>query len=201
MSDIKSATTVMLCGVGGQGTILAADLLCKTAAASGLTVKLSEVHGMAQRGGSVSTVVRYGDEVFSPIADEGNVDALVAFEMIEAVRYLHFLRPGGALFVNDYQMDPLSVRTGAAPRPEGVRELLAEAGAIFVPATELAVAASSPKSANVVLMGALSAALSFDPIVWLDVISGRVPPKTVEANRQAFSAGRELCLSRFGVIG
>lgn len=200
MNNTKSATTVMLCGVGGQGTILAADLLCKTAAASGLTVKLSEVHGMAQRGGSVSTVVRFGDEVFSPIADEGAVDALVAFEMIEAVRYLHFLKPGGALFVNDYQMDPLSVRTGAAPRPEGVRERLVEAGAIFVPATELAVQAQSPKSANVVLMGALSTALPFEPSVWQEVISGRVPPKTVDANRQAFSAGRELCISLCGVI-
>lgn len=201
MSDIRSATTVMLCGVGGQGTILAADLLCKTAAASGLTVKLSEVHGMAQRGGSVSTVVRFGDEVFSPIADEGGVDALVAFELIEAVRYLHFLKPGGALFVNDYQMDPLSVRTGAAPRPEGVADQLAAAGAIFVPATDLAVQAQSPKSANVVLMGALSTALAFEPAVWLDVISGRVPQKTVEANRTAFIAGRDLCLSQCGVIG
>lgn len=200
-SSTPKVTTVMLCGVGGQGTILAADLLCKTAAASGLTVKLSEVHGMAQRGGSVSTVVRFGDVVHSPIADEGGVDALVAFEMIEAQRYLHFLKPGGAIFVNDYQMDPLSVRTGVAKRPEGVAEVLAAHGAIFVPATALAIQAESPKSANVVLMGALSTALDFSEQTWLDVIAGRVPPKTVEANKAAFSSGRELCLAQCGVIG
>lgn len=103
--------------------------------------------------------------------------------------------------MNGYQMDPLSVRTGAAPRPEGVRKQLLESGAIFVPATDLAVQAQSPKSANVVLMGALSTALPFDPDVWLEVISGRVPPKTVEANRHSFSAGRDLCISLCGVIG
>lgn len=197
----RIATTVMLCGVGGQGTILAADLLCKTVAASGLQVKLSEVHGMAQRGGSVSTVVRFGDQVHSPIADEAAVDALVAFEMVEAVRYLHFLKPGGSLFVNDYQMDPLSVRTGSVARPENVRDLLTEREAIFVPATELATVAASPKSANVVLMGALSTALPFKVEVWLDVIAGRVPAKTIEANQSAFASGRQLCLAQCGVIG
>ena len=185
--------TVMLCGVGGQGTILAADLLCRVAGMTGYEVKLSEIHGMAQRGGSVSTTVRYGDSVWSPIADPGAVDALVSFELVEAVRYLHFLKPGGALFVNDYRMDPLSVRTGAQPAPEGVRERLIEARAILIPATDLAVAAGSPRSANVVLMGALSTALSFPAESWLDAIHLRVPPHTRESNMLAFQKGRLAC--------
>lgn len=189
-----ATTTVMLCGVGGQGTILAADVLCKVAAASGMMVKLSEVHGMAQRGGSVSTVVRFGAQVHAPIADVGSVDALVAFEAIEAVRYLHFLKPAGALFVNDYQMDPLAVRTGAMASPNDVVEKLAARGARFVAASALAQDAGSPKSANIVLMGALSSALPFSVELWERVIADRVPPATREANLAAFHAGRTRCM-------
>ena len=107
-----TVTTVMLCGVGGQGTILAADLLAKVAAAAGLDVKLSEVHGMAQRGGSVDTVVRFGEEVFSPVTDPGMVDHLVAFEIIEAARRIHYVSPGGRLLVNPRAIQPLPVLTG-----------------------------------------------------------------------------------------
>jgi len=192
-SELSGTTSVMLCGVGGQGTILAADLMCRVSAVTGYDVKMSEIHGMAQRGGSVSTTVRYGAEVNSPIADPGTVDALVAFEAIEALRYLHFLKPGGALFVNDYRMDPLSVRTGAVEAPTEVREQLLAAGAVLIPATDLAVQSGSPRSANVVLMGALSSALSFPTETWLDVIHGRVPPHTRDANMVAFQAGRQSC--------
>jgi indolepyruvate ferredoxin oxidoreductase beta subunit len=188
-----STTTVMLCGVGGQGTILAADLLAKVAAASGLEVKLSEVHGMAQRGGSVDTVVRFGDEVHSPVTDPGMVDHLVAFEIIEAVRRIHYVRPGGRLLVNPRAILPLPVLIGDIPVPHGLQAVLADEGAIFIDADELACEAGSPKSANVVLMGALSTGLPFAEQAWHDVIAGRVPPKTVEANLTAFGLGRRAC--------
>jgi indolepyruvate ferredoxin oxidoreductase, beta subunit len=190
---MSNVTTVMLCGVGGQGTILAADLLAKVAAAEGLDVKLSEVHGMAQRGGSVDTVVRFGDTVYSPVADPGTVDHLVAFEMIEATRRIHFVLPEGRLLVNQRVIAPLPVLTGDLPAPSGLEAILAEEGAIFVDADALACNAGSPKSANVVLMGALSAGLPFSVEAWTDVIAKRVPARTVEANLTAFSLGREVC--------
>jgi indolepyruvate ferredoxin oxidoreductase beta subunit len=184
----------MLCGVGGQGTILAADLLAKAATASGLDVKLSEVHGMAQRGGSVDTVVRFGEEVHSPLTDPGCVDHLVAFEIIEAARRIHFVKPEGRLLVNPKAILPLPVLTGDCPVPHGLTAVLEEEGAIFIEADVLACQAGSPKSANVVLMGALSTGLSFTEQVWTDVIAARVPPKTVEANLRAFELGRRACL-------
>ena len=190
MSDV---TTVMLCGVGGQGTILAADLLAKVAAAAGLDVKLSEVHGMSQRGGSVDTVVKFGSEVFSPVTDPGMVDHLVAFEVLEAMRNIHYVRPAGRLLVNPAPIRPLPVLTGEFPVPHGLRAILDDEGAIFIDADELACEAGSPKSANVVLMGALSAGLPFSEESWRDVISKRVPPQTVEANLRAFSLGRQAC--------
>lgn len=189
-----SVTTVMLCGVGGQGTILAADLLAKAAAASGFEVKLSEVHGMAQRGGSVDTVVKFGEEVFSPVTDPGMVDHLVAFEIIEALRRVHYVKPDGRLLVNPKPIQPLPVLTGDLPTPRGLQAVLADEGAIFIDADEIACEAGSPKSANVVLMGALSTGLPFAEETWREVISGRVPPKTVEANLRAFELGRQACL-------
>ena len=188
-----SITTVMLCGVGGQGTILAADLLAKVAAASGLQVKLSEVHGMSQRGGSVDTVVKFGSEVFSPVTDPGMVDHLVAFELIEAMRRIHFVKPEGRLLVNPRAIQPLPVLTGDLSAPTGLTAILGDEGAIFIDADELACEAGSPKSANVVLMGALSYGLEFDAELWRDVIAGRVPPRTVEDNLRAFELGRQAC--------
>jgi len=188
-----SATTVMLCGVGGQGTILAADLLAKVAAASGMEVKLSEVHGMAQRGGSVDTVVKFGEEVFSPVTDPGMVDHLVGFEIIEAMRRIHYVRPEGRLLVNPRAIQPLPVLTGDIGVPHGLQAILEDEGAIFIEADVLACQAGSPKSANVVLMGALSTGLSFSEEAWREVIAGRVPPKTVDANITAFELGRRAC--------
>jgi len=190
-----SVTTVMLVGVGGQGTILAADILAKVAAASGLSVKLSEVHGMSQRGGSVDTVVRFGDEVHAPTTDPGGADHLVAFELLEAARSLQFCRPGGRLVVNERMIDPLPVLIGDSARPQGLRAALEYEGAVFVDAEALACVAGSPRSANVVLLGALSAGLPFSPEVWCDVITHRVPPKTVEGNLAAFRAGRAVCVT------
>ena len=185
-------TTVMLCGVGGQGTILAADLLAKVAAGAGLDVKLSEVHGMSQRGGAVDTVVRFGEQVFSPTSDLGSVDHLVAFELLEARRQLPYVKSGGTVLVNRVSIAPLGVLIGQTTMPHEVEDSLVRAGATLIDANEMAARAGSPRSANVVLMGALSTELPFDEKLWLQVIAMRVPPKTVEANLAAFHAGRRV---------
>jgi indolepyruvate ferredoxin oxidoreductase beta subunit len=185
--------SVMLVGVGGQGTILAADVLAKVAASSGLDVKLAEVHGMSQRGGSVDTIVRFGDKVCSPTIDAGGADHLVAFELLEAARWLHYCKPGGRLVVNNRLIASLPVLIGEEAAPTGIEAALAYEGAIFLDAEEIACTASSPRSANVVLLGALSVGLPFPESVWRDVIAGRVPPKTVEGNLAAFALGRAAC--------
>lgn len=189
-----SVTTVVLAGVGGQGTILAGDVLARVAVSAGLDVKLSEVHGMAQRGGSVDTVVRFGEQVFSPIVDAGGADHLVAFELIEAARRLPLLRPGGRLLVNPRIIEPLPVLLGDASPPAGLEASLAAEGALFVPADELACQAGSPRSANVVLLGALSVGLAFAEETWLDVIAARVPPASLDANLRAFALGMQACV-------
>lgn len=185
-----NVTTVILVGVGGQGTILASDVLAKVAAASGLDVKLSEVHGMSQRGGSVDTVVRFGPQVASPLAGPGTADHLVAFEVLEAARWLHYLKPGGGLIVNDRVIAPLPVLIGQTPLPIGTRAALQFEGAALIDAEALACQAGSPKSANVVLLGALSCGLLFPESTWRDVIAARVPARTLEANLRAFALGR-----------
>jgi indolepyruvate ferredoxin oxidoreductase, beta subunit len=188
-----SVTSVMLVGVGGQGTILASDVLAKVAAASGLDVKLSEVHGMSQRGGSVDTVVRFGQHVFSPIIDPGGADHLVAFELLEAARWLHYCKPHGRLIVNERVIAPMPVLIGEYSVPTGIRAALEYEGAVLLDAEGLACGVGAPRSANVVLLGALSVGLPFPENVWREVISGRVPGKTVEANLSAFDAGRAAC--------
>lgn len=193
MTQAEKTTTVLLVGVGGQGTILAGDLLAKTAAASGYDVKISEIHGMSQRGGSVSTVVRFGHDVSSMICDEGCADVIVSFEAIEALRAHQFLVvDGGRLFVNDEVIEPVSVAIGTGTMPQNIDGALAELDAVKVPAGRIAREAGSPKSTNVVLMGALSTALPFEASTWCEVIANRVPPKTVDANLAAFDAGREI---------
>jgi len=188
-----SVTTVMLVGVGGQGTILAADVLAKVAAAVGLDVKLAEVHGMSQRGGSVDTVVRFGDHVFSPTVDPGGADHLVSFELLEAARWLHFLKPEGRLVVNDRTIQPLPVLTGEYGAATGVQAALVYEDALLIDAEGIACAAGSPRSANIVLLGALSRGLPFPVELWRDVISARVPQKTIEGNLAAFDLGRAAC--------
>jgi indolepyruvate ferredoxin oxidoreductase beta subunit len=187
---LDGTKTVLLVGVGGQGTILAGQLLAMVAADAGLDVKVSEIHGMSQRGGSVSTIVRVGEHVESMIADPGCADIVVAFESIEALRAQQFLREGGSLFVNDEQITPVPVNIGAFKMPEGVDERLAEIGATVIDAGLIARQVGSPRSTNVVLVGALSTALPFAEEQWRDAISRRVPPKTVEANLEAFDRGR-----------
>ena len=188
---LDGTKTILLVGVGGQGTILAGQLLAMVAADAGLDVKVSEIHGMSQRGGSVSTIVRVGEKVQSMIADPGCADIVVAFESIEALRAQQFLREGGRLFVNDETITPVPVNIGNATMPQGVNEQLAAIGATVMDAGAIAREVGSPKSTNVVLVGALSTALPFSVEEWQDAIRRRVPPKTVEANLVAFARGRE----------
>lgn len=187
---MSKATTVLLCGVGGQGTILAADLLAHTALESGYDVKVSEIHGMSQRGGAVTTVVRFGkDGVDSMVCDKGCADCVVSFETTEALRNLPFVREGGYLLVADETIQPLPVLMGKATMPENPYEQLAAAQATVIPAGEIAADLGSPKSVNVVLLGALASQLDFDLAAWEKTITCRVPPKTIEKNLAAFREG------------
>ena len=187
---LEETKTIMLVGVGGQGTILAGQLLAMVAADAGLDVKVSEIHGMSQRGGSVSTVVRVGAKVDSMIADQGCADIVVAFEAIEALRAQQFVRDGGKLFVNDERITPVPVNIGLCEMPTGIGKSLNQIGAVRIDAAGIAKEVGSPRSTNVVLVGALSTALPFDVEEWEDAIRRRVPPKTVEANLEAFARGR-----------
>lgn len=200
---MNKATTVLLCGVGGQGTILAADLLAHAALESGFDAKVSEIHGMSQRGGAVTTVVRFSREgVQSMVADEGCADCVVSFETTEALRNLSFVREGGYLLVADESIQPLPVLIGRASMPENARETLVDAGATLISAGDIAAGVGSPKSVNVVLLGALATRLEFPQDAWERVVAKRVPPKTVEANLAAFHAGfafaKEAAESREG---
>ena len=181
--------TILLCGVGGQGTITAADLLARVATAAGLDCKVSEIHGMAQRGGAVTTVVRFGEDVHSMVCDEGCADCIVSFEVVEALRNIAFLKTEGALVVNDESIKPLPVLTGRETMPSWARQRLLDMGASLVPASNLARKAGNVKCANVVLLGALSIALPFETKLWEDVIRTKVPPKTIETNLEAFALG------------
>lgn len=185
-----SVKNIMIVGVGGQGTLLTSRILGNLAIRGGYDVKLSEVHGMAQRGGSVVTFVRYGQQVAEPIVEEGQADVLIAFERLEALRYLHFVKEDGVIVVNDWRIDPITVVTGAAQYPEGVTETLQKARrTVVVEATRTAIEMGAPKAFNVVVLGAAARYVGFGREDWLRVIEETVPPRTVEVNRRAFEAG------------
>ena len=179
-------------GVGGQGSLTATALLARTALYAGVDVVAGEVHGMAQRGGAVTTVVRFGEEVCSMVADLGSADCVVSFETTEALRNLPYLKEGGYLLVADETIKPLPVQTGRASMPADARGQLRDLGATLIPAGSLALEIGSPKSVNVVLLGALSTRLDFPVEAWESVIRARVPQKTVDANLKAFHAGRSF---------
>ncbi len=185
------ATTVLLCGVGGQGTILAAHVLAEVYLSQGFDVKVSEIHGMAQRGGSVTTVVRFGEQVNSMVADYGCAEVIVSFETTEALRNLPYLKAGGSLIVNDEAIKPLPVLTGLSTMPQNARADLVGLGARLIPSARIARNVGNAKTANVVLLGALSTALNASPQSWEQAIAKRVPEKTIDANINAFYAGRE----------
>ncbi len=184
---------IMIVGVGGQGTLLTSRILGKLAIHAGYDVKLSEVHGMAQRGGSVVTYVRYGDAVAEPIVEEGQVDVLIAFERLEALRYLHFLKKDGVVIVNDWRIDPITVVTGVAQYPEGIIEKLqASRKTIVVSATEEAKKMGAPRAFNVIVLGAAARHMGFEKEDWIHVIETTVPPKTIDINKKAFEVGYAL---------
>ena len=188
-----SVKNIMIVGVGGQGTLLTSRILGNLAIGGGYDVKLSEVHGMAQRGGSVVTFVRYGEEVAEPIVEEGQADVLIAFEKLEALRYLHFLKEDGVIVVKDWRIDPITVVTGAAQYPDGVIESLCKARkTVVVEATRTAIEMGAPKAFNVIVLGAAARYVGFRREDWLQVIEATVPPKTMEVNRKAFEAGYSM---------
>lgn len=183
---------IMIVGVGGQGTLLTSRVLGGIIQKAGYDVKLSEVHGMAQRGGSVVTFVRYGDKVFEPIVEEGQADVLIAFEKLEAMRYAHFLRQDGVMIVNDQQMDPMTVVTGAAEYPENILERLKEKfHVVSIDAMDEAKKLGNSRVFNTIIIGVAAKSMDFEEQQWLDVIAETVPPKTVEINQKAFKVGFE----------
>ncbi len=186
--------SVVLAGVGGQGTITAANLLASALVAHGYDVKTSEVHGMAQRGGSVISMVRYGSDVASPLVGSGQADALVSTELLETLRNLEFLAPGGKVIGSRTRVDPLPVLQGAVAYPEDAEERLLELvpDSIIVDAAGIAAEAGDARAANTVLLGILSPLLPVGSDEWLDAIERLVPEKALEANRNAFLAGVEI---------
>lgn len=185
---------IMIVGVGGQGTLLASKLLGKLLLGKGYDVKVSEVHGMSQRGGSVVTYVRYGNKVYSPVIDKGEADVIVSFEMLEAARWAEYLKKDGVIITNTQQVNPMPVITGAQEYPQNLENKLKEMGINLdaLDALSLAEKAGSSKAVNIVLMGRLSKLFDFTEEEWLDAIKQSVPEKFLELNKNAFRLGREL---------
>ena len=188
---MKDGKSVIIVGVGGQGTLLASRLLGDVMLSQGYDVKMSEVHGMSQRGGSVVTYVRYGETVYSPVIQDGEADVILAFEQLEAARYLSCLKRGGILLLNTQQIDPMPVVIGAAKYPQGLVQAMQEKGArlLALDALKLAKEAGSAKAVNVVLLGVLARQLDLDKQVWLDAIRATVKPQFIEMNEKAFALG------------
>lgn len=184
---------VLIAGVGGQGTLLASRVLGKYAMLLGQDCKLSEIHGMSQRGGSVVTHVRIGEKIHSPVVWEGSADVILAFEALEALRVKHYLRSGGVLLVNDEKILPMPCITGAAKYPEDVKAKLLSSvpNAVFVPAQEWAIEAGSAKAANVVMLGAMCRLCGFHRDVMTQAVESCVPQKFLELNLKAFAFGYE----------
>ena len=191
---MKNSANVLICGVGGQGVLLFSDVLSAAALQSGMDVKKSEVHGMAQRGGSVTSHVRFAPRVYSPLIEEGTADFLVAFEELEALRYLHFLSPKGRVLTDTLQVKPMPVLIGAAQYPGDVIDRV-KAGAwkvYVVEAFKKAKELGETRAQNIVMLGALSRLLSIPESVFEDVIRQSVKAKLVDLNLRAFQAGRKL---------
>ncbi len=186
----------LMAGVGGQGTILASNILAEVGLQLGYDVKKAEVHGMAQRGGQVDSHIRWGEKVYSPLVEENNADYLIGFEMLEADRFPHFLKEKSLALVNDYRINPPLVNLGKAnyPSKKEIEALLLERAdkVLWVEGTGIAKDLGNPAMIGVVLLGALSNLVGGDKEAWLDVIGRMVPQKFVELNKKAFNAGREV---------
>ncbi len=191
---IKGVTNLVFCGVGGQGVLLASEVVAQVALEGGLDVKKSEVHGMAQRGGSVFSHVRFGERVYSPVIPLGGAHLLVAFEELEALRYAPYASPEARIMVNTLKINPMTVLAGEASYPPDPVGMLKEhfAHVEEVDALAMAVKAGSPRALNSVMLGLLSRHLPFDPGLWISVLEKRVPAKAREINVKAFGLGREL---------
>lgn len=187
---------VSLVGVGGQGILLTSDILAKTATLAGLDVKKSEIHGMAQRGGSVISQVRFGEKVYSPIISDGTSDLLVSFERLEALRWRHLLAAGGKVLINDMNMTPVTVSSGQQPAVTDLdARLKAEyPDALYIDAMALAKTIGNTRTMNMVVAGALSTLTSFGVDVWEQAMRERIPAKLVDMNLKAFVAGRNAVL-------
>ena len=189
-----STSNIMIVGVGGQGSLLASKLLGRLLVNEGYDVKVSEVHGMSQRGGSVVTYVRYGDKVYSPIVDKGEADFIVSFEKLEALRYTPYLKENGKIIVNSQQIDPMPVITGAAQYPQNALSELSESGVSVdcIDALTPALEAGSSKAVNIVLMGRLASYLPIEEEKWIEAIKESVAPKFIDMNITAFKLGKNL---------
>lgn len=189
---------ILLVGVGGQGTILASRILSHVGQAAGYDIKVSEIHGMAQRGGSVVTQVRMREKVYSPIIEEGGADIILAFEKLEAMRYLNYVKPEGSLIVNNQEVYPVPVLAGLATYPEGITDYLkAKAkNVILLDALNIAKECGNTKATNVVLVGVLASLLHFPLENWMEALEAKVPERFIEVNKKAFQAGYELDTNR-----
>ena len=185
-------SNIMIVGVGGQGSLLASKLLGRVLLGRGYDVKVSEVHGMSQRGGSVVTYVRYGEKVYSPVIDAGEADLIISFELLEAARYLPYLKKGGKVVVNTQKIAPMPVITGAAEYPQNLEEKMAALGVSLdaFDALSLAEEAGTAKAVNIVLMGRVSRLFPFSEEEWLEALKASVPAKLLEVNQKAFRLGR-----------
>ena len=196
----KRTMNMLISGVGGQGVVLASYVLSQVAMAEEYEVKQSEVHGMSQRGGSVTSHLRFGDKVNSPLVSPGTVDILLSFEPLEAMRYVHWLKPGGLLVYNTVRVNPSPVAAGLAEYPADIDERIKAAwpNVRAVDAASLATQAGTVKAVNVVMLGAVSQSLPFADTTWEEVIRRVVPPKTIDVNLKAFELGRAASISATG---
>jgi indolepyruvate ferredoxin oxidoreductase beta subunit len=187
-----AVTNVLIAGVGGQGAVLASELLSMAAASAGKDVKQGEFHGVAQRGGAVFSHVRFGDHVYSPMARQGDVDYLLALEKLEALRYAHFVKPGGTIIVNEHEVNP--IRTAdERPYPSDAIDFLKgkDVKMLAIEATAMAIELGNHRAANVVLLGALAESLDIPPEVWEKTLEQRIPERFLSLNQKAFRAGRD----------
>jgi indolepyruvate ferredoxin oxidoreductase beta subunit len=191
--ESKTTTDILIVGVGGQGIILASEILGYVSLCAGYDVKQSEVHGMAQRGGSVTSHVRFGQKVYSPTIEEGRGDFLVSFEMLEALRWIDCLAPGGTVIVNTQEIPPITVTSGAAEYPQDIRKTMGErcGHVVFIDGANIAREAGNARTVNAALLGALAVHLEFDTELWAKGIRDRVPRGTFEVNWAAFQGGRD----------
>jgi len=191
---LGKTTNIILTGVGGQGILLASEIISEAAAQAGYDVKKSEIHGMSQRGGSVNSHVRFGEKIYSPLVMKGDCDLLLAFEKLEALRMADFVKKEGIIIVNDQRINPSTVISGAATYPENIEEILNTRfrSVTFIDALKIARQAGNPRTANIVLLGAASKALDIPLEIWENAILSNVPERATEVNLRAFRIGLQM---------